>query len=36
MLRGREVLGVWSKGVFFSLGDLPPGLRQQIAFFLCL
>jgi uncharacterized protein len=24
MLRGREVLGVWSKGVFFSLGDLPP------------
>jgi hypothetical protein len=24
MLRGREVLGVWSDGAFFSLGDLPP------------
>lgn len=24
MLRGRKVLGVWSEGVFFSLGDLPP------------
>jgi hypothetical protein len=22
---GRKVLGVWSGGVFFSLGDLPPG-----------
>ena len=25
MIRGRRVLGVWSRGVFFSLGDLPPG-----------
>ena len=25
MLRGRSVLGVWSDGAFFSLGDLPPG-----------
>jgi hypothetical protein len=25
MLRGRKVLGVWSEGVFFSLGDLPSG-----------
>lgn len=25
MLQGRKVLGVWSDGVFFSLGDLPPG-----------
>ncbi len=25
MVRGRNVLGVWSGGVFFSLGDLPPG-----------
>ncbi len=24
MVRGRKVLGVWSDGVFFSLGDLPP------------
>ena len=23
MIRGRKVLGVWSQGVFFSLGDLP-------------
>ncbi len=25
VLRGRRVLGVWSQGAFFSLGDLPPG-----------
>ncbi len=25
MLAGRKVLGVWSEGMFFSLGDLPPG-----------
>jgi hypothetical protein len=25
MLHGRRVLGVWSSGVFFSLGDLPAG-----------
>ncbi len=25
MVRGRKVLGVWSQGAFFSLGDLPPG-----------
>jgi hypothetical protein len=25
MVRGRNVMGVWSCGVFFSLGDLPPG-----------
>lgn len=24
-IRGRRVLGVWSCGTFFSLGDLPPG-----------
>ncbi len=24
-IRGRRVLGVWSCGRFFSLGDLPPG-----------
>ncbi|OYY05673.1 MAG: hypothetical protein B7Y73_01025 [Acidocella sp. 35-58-6] len=24
-VRGRPVLGVWSEGVFFSLGDLPAG-----------
>ena len=24
-IRGRRVLGVWSQGRFFSLGDLPPG-----------
>ncbi len=23
MVRGRRVLGVWSRGTFFSLGDLP-------------
>jgi hypothetical protein len=23
MVRGRKVLGVWSEGMFFSLGDLP-------------
>jgi len=26
MVAGREVLGVWSQGRFFSLGDLPAGL----------
>ncbi len=25
MCAGREVLGVWSEGMFFALGDLPPG-----------
>lgn len=25
MVHGRRVLGVWSDGCFFSLGDLPPG-----------
>ena len=25
IVRGRKVLGVWSEGVFFSLGDLPSG-----------
>lgn len=25
VVRGRKVLGVWSGGVFFSLGDLPTG-----------
>ncbi len=25
MVRGRKVLGVWSDGVFFPLGDLPAG-----------
>jgi hypothetical protein len=24
LVRGRKVLGVWSDGAFFSLGDLPP------------
>ena len=24
-IRGRRVLGVWSCGAFFSLGDLPTG-----------
>jgi hypothetical protein len=24
-IRGRRVLGVWSQGRFFALGDLPPG-----------
>jgi len=26
--QGRKVLGVWSDGVFFSLGDLPPGYED--------
>ena len=25
LVAGRRVLGVWSQGVFFSLGDLPHG-----------
>ena len=25
VVQGRRVLGVWSQGRFFSLGDLPPG-----------
>ena len=25
IVRGRKVLGVWSEGMFFSLGDLPSG-----------
>ena len=29
LLHGRDVLGVWSEGVFFSLGDLPPGFERQ-------
>jgi hypothetical protein len=28
MVRGRSVLGVWSCGAFFSLGDLPPGCAR--------
>jgi len=28
LLRGRKVLGVWSEGAFFSLGDLPPGYER--------
>jgi hypothetical protein len=28
LCRGRKVLGVWSDGVFFSLGDLPPGYEE--------
>jgi len=28
MHQGRKVLGVWSDGVFFSLGDLPPGYEE--------
>jgi hypothetical protein len=28
MHQGRKVLGVWSQGVFFSLGDLPPGYEE--------
>jgi hypothetical protein len=28
MQQGRKVLGVWSDGVFFSLGDLPPGYEK--------
>jgi len=29
MLQGRKVLGVWSEGVFFSLGDLPRGYKRK-------
>ncbi|HUW81116.1 MAG TPA: DUF1285 domain-containing protein [Acidocella sp.] len=29
MVRGRKVLGVWSDGAFFSLGDLPPGYNNK-------
>ncbi len=29
MLQGRKVLGVWSEGMFFSLGDLPRGYRRK-------
>lgn len=29
MVRGRKVLGVWSDGVFFSLGDLPAGYEAK-------
>jgi hypothetical protein len=29
MVRGRKVLGVWSDGAFFSLGDLPPGYEDK-------
>jgi hypothetical protein len=29
MVRGRKVLGVWSDGAFFSLGDLPPGYDNK-------
>jgi hypothetical protein len=29
MLHGRKVLGVWSDGEFFSLGDLPPGYESK-------
>jgi len=29
MVRGRKVLGVWSEGVFFSLGDLPAGYCEK-------
>ena len=25
VIQGRRVLGVWSRGKFFTLGDLPPG-----------
>ena len=28
MLHGRQVLGVWSEGAFFSLGDLPAAQRD--------
>jgi hypothetical protein len=28
LYRGRKVLGVWSEGVFFSLGDLPSGYPE--------
>jgi hypothetical protein len=29
MVQGRKVLGVWSEGAFFSLGDLPRGYRSK-------
>ncbi len=29
MVAGREVLGVWSQGRFFSLGDLPAGVDED-------
>lgn len=29
LYKGRKVLGVWSDGVFFSLGDLPPGYEDK-------
>jgi hypothetical protein len=29
MVQGRKVLGVWSEGVFFSLGDLPRGYKSK-------
>jgi hypothetical protein len=29
MLHGRKVLGVWSDGAFFSLGDLPRGYKRK-------
>ena len=29
LCHGRKVLGVWSEGVFFSLGDLPPGYEDK-------
>jgi hypothetical protein len=29
MLQGRKVLGVWSEGMFFSLGDLPRGYKRK-------
>ncbi len=29
ILRGRKVLGVWSEGAFFSLGDLPAGCASK-------
>ncbi len=28
---GRKVLGIWSDGVFFSLGELPPGYEHDNA-----
>ncbi len=30
IFHGRKVLGVWSDGVFFSLGDLPPGCEEKV------
>jgi len=29
LCQGKKVLGVWSDGVFFSLGDLPPGYEDN-------